>query len=578
MSSQFEQKLAAFSSLIEIAATINASLEPDDVLPNIMTMAQRVMNAAAASVAVVDDATRELVYIVATGQHGQKVREGLRLPINAHSIAGWVAETSQPLVLTDVYNDPRFNRAAAEKIGLIPRSMVCVPLKVRDKIIGILQAIDPLGKQVFDQNDGEFFQAFGNLAATAIQNARLHKAALKQQSERQEREIARQIQISFLPKRMPKIAGLTAHGCCEAARDLAGDFFDVLQLSPTKVGLLVGDVTGKGLASSLHMVRCLFGARRYATVGTAPGEMLSEINHTLAEESTENLAAEMAAGTPRPPIFLAMLYATFDSSTGELRYANAGLPDPVLCSGGKCGVLSDSGGPALGMVDGMTFAEGVIQVQPGDTVLLFSDGLSEARNLGGVEFGYERIGEVLAAPHTNAEAAVRLLTDSVHHFIGSAERHDDLTFLALHYNQREAPATQITVKSHPRHLSEVRQFVRDVLGRTKLDEQTGFNVVLAVDEACANIIRHAYKNDHSQDIIVKAEIHPDALEFRLRDFGDKGDPATFKSRELEKIRPGGLGCFFMTQVFDKVEYNIDFPQGTELRLVKSIDAATPRGC
>lgn len=569
MSSPVEKKLAAFSSLIEVAAAINASLEPDDVLPSIMAMALRVMDAEAGSVALMDEATNDLVYVVATGEFGERVKAGIRPRIGPNSIAGWVAQNDKALVITDVANDPRFDLAAAKKIGMIPRSMVCVPMRARGKVIGILQAIDPRNKLTFDADDGDFFEAFGSLAATAIQNARLHKAVLKQQSEQKERDFARQIQQSFLPKQMPQIAGITIHGYCEPARDMSGDFYDVLQLSPTKVGLVVADVTGKGLASALHMVRCLFGSRRLIASGLSPAAALAEINRTLAEESVANLNAEIAAGRmPRPPIFLGMLYATFDTATRELRYANAGMPDPLLCTRGGSVTLSATGGPSLGMVPDISYDEGVRTLADNETVLLFTDGLSEARNLGKTEFGYERIGQALAQSHDTAEAAVRLVSESVLHFAGSADRHDDLTFLAMHYAGDVKPT--LTIKSHPRHMADVRQFVRRITAQAQLPQDVTFNIVLAVDEAIANIIRHAYEGDDNQNIIMTAEVRPDAVEFRLRDFGKQVGRETIHSRKLEDVRPGGLGCHLIAQVFDTVKYNTAFEKGTELRLVKKL--------
>ena len=112
MSSRLQKKQATMASLVEVAVAINASLEPDDVLPRIMDMAQRVMNAEAASVALVDDVTRELVYVVATGEHGQQVKEGIRLTMG-QGVAGWVAQNDQSTVIADVPSDPRFNLAAA---------------------------------------------------------------------------------------------------------------------------------------------------------------------------------------------------------------------------------------------------------------------------------------------------------------------------------------------------------------------------------------------------------------------------------------------------------------------------------
>ena len=436
MIARLEKKLAAFSNLVEIAAAINSSLDPDNVLPNILDVAQRAMDATAASVALVDEATQELVYVIATGRYGERVKQNVRLKLG-QGIGGWVAQQGQSLVLTDVANDPRFNRVAAEKSGMIPRSMVCVPMRAQGKVIGILQAIDPRNKPVFNQDDGEFFQAFASLAATAINNAQMHKALMKQQSEQQERAFARQIQQSFLPREMPPIPGVTIQACSESALAVGGDFYDVIQLSPTRVALIVGDITGKGVAASLYMVRCLFETRRSCGIAGAamsPGGLLTAKNNLLADEAVAQLSTEMAAGQQlHPPIFLGMICVVFDAATGELRYANAGLPDPILHVDGRSEVLSGSGGPALGMLPEMTFDEGVRQLRGGETLLLFTDGLSEARNLANIEFGCDRIAEALAQPHDDAQSAVAIMSHRVLHFIGSAERHDDLTMLALHF-------------------------------------------------------------------------------------------------------------------------------------------------
>jgi anti-sigma regulatory factor (Ser/Thr protein kinase) len=126
----------------------------------------------------------------------------------------------------------------------------------------------------------------------------------------------------------------------------------------------------------------------------------------------------------------------------------------------------------------------------------------------------------------------------------------------------------LTIKSHPRHLAEVRALVRHAAAEAALDEQTTFNLMLAVDEACANIIRHAYAGDTSQDIIIQASVSDDAVEFRLRDFGRQVDPECMKSRNLEDVRPGGLGCFLIRHAFDEVKYDTHFTAGTELHLLK----------
>ena len=114
----------------------------------------------------------------------------------------------------------------------------------------------------------------------------------------------------------------------------------------------------------------------------------------------------------------------------------------------------------------------------------------------------------------------------------------------------------------------MRTFVRDAVAEAHFEEQETFHLTLAVNEACANIMRHAYSGDTSLDIIISATVSPDAVEFRLRDYGRQVDPACLKSRDLDDVRPGGLGCFLIRQTFYEVEYNTNFPTGTELRLLK----------
>ena len=131
----------------------------------------------------------------------------------------------------------------------------------------------------------------------------------------------------------------------------------------------------------------------------------------------------------------------------------------------------------------------------------------------------------------------------------------------------------LTLKSDPRQLAQVRQFVRHATDEAQFDKDLAFHIVLAVDEACANIIRHAYGGDYEKDIIIQAEVTPDAVEFRLRDFGRQVNPDAMRSRSLDDVRPGGLGCFLIRKTFDIVEYT-HLPVGTQLRLVKHRVTAT----
>ena len=241
-----------------------------------------------------------------------------------------------------------------------------------------------------------------------------------------ELSVANKMQQSILPTSFPTGRGFEIFGSMKPARDVGGDFFDVLSLEDGRIGLVVADVSDKGVPAALFMMSSRTLLKGAAIGLDAPGKVLSEVNQLLQEE---NDAA----------MFVTVFYAAFDPKSGELAYANGGHNTPlVVHADGSSTVIPPTGGIALGVVPDFTYEESSMTLQPGDRVVLYTDGVTEAENDHGDQFGLERLCEVFTngAP-TDARATNGAVFDAVEAFAGEAPQFDDVTCLTLRRNETD---------------------------------------------------------------------------------------------------------------------------------------------
>ena len=202
---ELNRRLAESDALRQVAAAISSVMEVQPLLEMIMEKSKEVMDAEASSLMLLDEETQELVFNVATGEKGAAIRE-IRLPLGK-GIAGWVAQNKEPLLVPDAYEDPRFNRDADKMSGFHTRSILCVPLMVQDRLLGVVQVLNPNGKDSFEENDRGTFTSFADHASIAIENARLYEE-LKQRAEELREALERErwltIQRNKLGKYVPK--------------------------------------------------------------------------------------------------------------------------------------------------------------------------------------------------------------------------------------------------------------------------------------------------------------------------------------------------------------------------------------
>lgn len=298
--------------------------------------------------------------------------------------------------------------------------LIALPLRIKGELIGIMTAEDLDGDARFAPYHRAILTGIANDVSLALENARLYQQTLQQERLQRELELARSIQQSFLPECCPLIPGWQLALEWHAARGVSGDYYDFIHLDPQRLGLLVADVSDKGMAAALYMALSRTVVRAVATTTRSPAEALLRVNRILLESS-------------RSGMFVSMFYSILDLETGFLTYARAGHNPPLLIRAADRSIASlDAPGAILGVLEHPQIAEDSIRLAPGDVLVAYTDGVTESPNARQEEFGEERLRQVVArAPEYSAHDLVERVKDAVRAFTGEGAPFDDFTLLVL---------------------------------------------------------------------------------------------------------------------------------------------------
>ncbi|HRZ87121.1 MAG TPA: SpoIIE family protein phosphatase [bacterium] len=415
---ELKGKVADLSCLIRVSSILNSTLNLSELLQHIMEISEQVMKAEASSLMLIDEETNELVFEITRGEKGKEIKEKFRLKMG-QGIAGWVALNGEPLLIPDVSKDPRFYSKPDKSTGFVTRSIACVPMRVKKKVIGILEIINPVGKKEFDESDMQLLSAFADSASVAVENARMVESLMKQQRVEQELSIAKQIQANFLPKRFPRVKGAGAFGRNVTALQIGGDFYDFVRLGDSLLAVLIGDVSGKGVPAALYMVKIVTDFRSILADVQDPARLIGALNERLCRQSTMGM-------------FATIIYGIFDTKAGTLTYVSAGHPAPIVI-GADGRARSEDGvrNPPVGVVPRCDFRQTDMRITPGERFLFYTDGVVEARNTAGEEYGTGRLMSVCEkhqGPPKNMASAV---LGDIMKFSRNVPQHDDITLVAV---------------------------------------------------------------------------------------------------------------------------------------------------
>ena len=303
---------------------------------------------------------------------------------------------------------------------------VVVPLVSQGELIGLLNLGPRLSQQEYSADDRKLLNDLATQTAPAVQVAQLVRQQQQQAQERerieQELRVARLIQQTLLPKQLPNLPGYQLAAYYQPAREVGGDFYDFLELDDGRFGLVVGDVTDKGVPAALVMATTRTMLRASAQRLDSPGQVLERVNEVMVPDIPPNM-------------FVTCLYAILDPATGRLTYANAGhdLPYRRKASGSAGGAeeLRATGMP-LGLLPGMGYEEKEIVLERGESVLFYSDGLVEAHDPQREMFGFPRLQGLVGTHRSGGQALVNFLLSELARFTGEEwEQEDDITLVTL---------------------------------------------------------------------------------------------------------------------------------------------------
>lgn len=415
-----EQRRTA-DTLREMARVLSSSFDPDEVLRLVLGELQKVIAFDTASIMLLDG--DQLRLVAARGRVPAIEPRNAMLPLEG-SGAGEVARTGAPLrYIAGESEVPWMQLPSSSNI----LSWIGVPLIARGRVLGVLNIDSRLplagtgdaqyGGRVFTTRDMEIARTFANHAALAIENARLYQDSVARVE--QELEIARRIQANLFPSQLPAVTGLELAARCLPAQETGGDFYDVVDLGG-RVGVIVGDVSGKSLPAAMLMAVARSTARSEARNHATPHVVLAEINRWLVDDVPRNS-------------FVALSYALVDRAHGRLVLASAGQLTPLLrrADGSTCFL---EGPPALplGLTTQIEFGELEIALQPGDTLLFYTDGIVEAHDRRRNLFGFERLERLLQRwGHLPAGQLLDQVLTEVHAFSEAVPTHDDMTIVVV---------------------------------------------------------------------------------------------------------------------------------------------------
>jgi len=408
-----QEEIFRLHTLVEASKLINSSLTADTLFESILRVARKNLDVERGTLYFVDADKKEIWSKIASGLDSSEIR----LPIGK-GLAGTVAETGEMIVIHDAYDDPRFDRSSDSRSGFETRSVLCAPIKNREgRTVGVLQLLNKRSGK-FGTKDVDFLESLSDHMAIAMENATLHLAEMKTTRMERELQLGREIQSSLLPKPPSDVPGIEIAAESRACYEVGGDYYDFIELATGEIGFAIGDVSGKGVSAALVMSSLQASLRMAVPIESDLPRLISRLN---------GLLYRMTSGRK----YVTFFFGRYDPRTGVMTYVNAGHNPPHLCQDGELFSLDSTGRP-IGLFAEAQYEECSIELRPGATLFLYTDGLTEASNNEDEEFGNERWAELVASHAASPVGNIPgELLRTINAFEAGAPPCDDKTIVVL---------------------------------------------------------------------------------------------------------------------------------------------------
>lgn len=419
-----ERHIEEQAAVLEFTSQLLGHPQLDQLVQSLVQEVHRLLDVDACALVMPGDQPGTLVYTAASGWRMDPVAHHRQLPDDENNGPSLAIRTQLPIVAEDLTEDP----LAAYMPGWLRaeefRGHAVLPLVAENRAIGAL-VIDNRRPRLLDEDEMRFVRLMANQAAIAIEGVRLQQEELKRQRLVEELTVARQIQRSMLPKFLPQYPGWEFAAAYEAARLVGGDFYDYFELpgQPLRLGIVIADVADKGVPAALFMAMSRTLIRSTAFSGRGPAAALMRANELILKDSQTDM-------------FLSAVYGVLDLANGRLVYANAGHNRPLLLHAARAGAGAIEELPAkgtiLGVFEDITVEERQVSLAPGDVVVFYTDGITEAMNASLELFGTERLRQALHE-HRGGTASdlLEAVLDASRRFTNDQEQSDDTTLFVV---------------------------------------------------------------------------------------------------------------------------------------------------
>jgi sigma-B regulation protein RsbU (phosphoserine phosphatase) len=397
--------------LNEISREVSSVLVLDELLRKIGALVRRLIDYHYFGILLADEQARAYQAVISIKRDDQ-MPDKLSVPFG-QGLVGAAGQSRQIVQVADVSRDPRYLCFHPET-----RSEMTVPLVYHDRVIGVVD-LESAHLNYFTDQHARLMSILAPQIAIAIENARLYERVVRSEA-RLERDLerAREIQRNMMPRTQPSIPGLELCVRQQSARELGGDLYDFVSYTRERHLLSIGDVSGKGAPAALYGAMVIGILRSMALHKLPVAEIFPRLNATLLDRKVEGH-------------FVTLTCAMWESKAKTLRLVNGGMPLPLLLRRGECRPVRVEGVP-LGLLEGTSWQETALQLEPKDLLLICSDGITEATNPAHEEFGSRRLGSLLQQHgHLPLGEMMELIFDEVSRFEGGQPRHDDQTVILI---------------------------------------------------------------------------------------------------------------------------------------------------
>jgi serine phosphatase RsbU (regulator of sigma subunit) len=410
---QLQRAVDELKILSDLAFALGGSAEPEEMVETLVDRLMRAVSAEQAVVTLLDQDERDpmktslRLRATSTGDSAFRMND---------SLLGWMYLHKKPLMVNDPKKDERFKRVEWDESI---RSMMCVPLLVKSNLTGLMQIYNKKDGGEFTEDDQRLLTIIAAQSATLIENAKLYQESLRLAHMEEQQKNAYEIQRNLLPKAQPDIDGYDIAGASTPAQMVGGDYFDFINVVGGRWAICLGDVSGKGLPASLLMAN---------VQATLRGQTLSDIT----VDELVNRSNKLMYQSMDDERFVTLFYGELDPGTNEMSYCNAGHEQPFLFSGDGSHTRLETTGIALGVLDAFAYQRKAVTLQPGDVLVIYSDGVPDATNSSDEPFDTERLISVVQEHRSEpATTLIESVLKAVGEHVGDAPQFDDLTLVVV---------------------------------------------------------------------------------------------------------------------------------------------------